>query len=740
MATRHLLPEFEGFLNRLTKIDETVINRFLKGQCSDALSYAGTANPVTVKSYERIRAIADYLTHIPVNPHNALTSRLICDSYVLGANIEKKASFVNKNEFSIARFVFSLVQCATHERQLSVESRATNRSMDALVSNNVFILHGETGVGKTFSLNYTLTRFHEMLDRRKVIWVRINLVYKSTFDDDILGWIRAQTAKIVLRYYDKESRVSPKKVVDVISHLKTWIAENENFDDEVKVEKNRKLRIMQQVWCTGASDEHIRPQNSDEEICTEIYRHLREEGWSFVVVLDGFDRLDIMPEESHRFNIVRRGIEEIISMRSVFGACILIVSRTYTIDALLSIDPFRKISDKNKYTIGLVEFSKIASARFDAIRSFARRSLPSWGDFHDRDETSRTFDNFVLSLSSPDNKLLEIDENFAENNRAKLQALQLIFLDYVNWKTGKAYVVIEHTMKNGRKYPAIAYEYVDARTMTARITREIAFDSRFLPILTRFPRLTKPSGQWSDLGAKEACHFLIGIRILQLLLSVEADQSLEAPSLGQILNILHFGFGVEKKIAAAEVYELEGFELLRIGRDATTPIESENNPVISLPKSRYMVERYLGDIAFLNMCAMRTLLPTRVFELGLIDLCALSGGRDSLIPWLRTKISNAFSLHALMSMANQLQRAEYSKRDRSKLSRHEERMLRVTRDRGLWSLIPTKVQKLTQDMNNILYATSYTGFTHRPNLSNEEREQIVEEVRNMYRTLIEKTG
>ena len=209
------------------------------------------------------------------------------------------------------------------------------------------VVLGERGVGKIFLLNYVLSKWNPSLSEEKIIWVRLNLVTNTGFENNIYGWIYAQIAKILLRYYDKSSdyvKYRPFTMDDFYTPLFKWVDANSDFREKERSETRSKIRQMKDLFSRFNSQAKINPALCDFEICSNLFRIAREMGWSFIVIMDGFDNLDVDKFHYERFETIKTQINSLWSNYENIGFCLVIVSRTYTFAEMTASDPFKRIT------------------------------------------------------------------------------------------------------------------------------------------------------------------------------------------------------------------------------------------------------------------------------------------------------------------------------------------------------------------------------------------------------------
>ena len=695
--------ELQNFLEQVSK-KKGMLNNFGSpkevSRVTDALEYKGLYNAIATQDIDIYRYISSHLTHISVNQSNVLNSALITSSYVF-CRSDHERNPINQSDATIQEFIGTLVRISLRERILSITRDEIHRE-SAINEEFISLLHGERGSGKTFFLNYAVTEGTEFLNENKVIWVRVNLVYKSDFEGQIERWVLAQAAKIALRYYDKASEYGGSRSIDVVSHIFEWIDANPDFRASERNELRRAFRLMLSSYARLGGDRRVSEYTCNAEICNEIYRFLRISGWSFIFIIDGFDQLDVSLEQRERFDLIKNDIISFMSMRANFGAAFLIVSRTNTIADLNSYDPFRSISADLRFVIGTPHWKDVIRQRFSAIEGAVLNQIP-----HDHAVDVGRLKGKLLEfseawLNGPD-PLEGADEALTANIRAIMQVLYLHFVDFVDEKTGKGYQVIEHMMLNGHRYPVVAYNYVHdgAGGLVSQASMEVRHEARFFPIVTRAPWPTDPSRD----DVRPYADILLQLRCIQILIaSTDADDQ-EVLSIGELVDLIHELFGYTKSSIEAATRELISFEFAKIQIVRAHSVDSDQNRIFVLPKAKYFVRRCLFDIAYLNMCSMRTPLPKGVFRSEMVVPDSLGKPRHRLETWIPNKISNALFLFALCLSANAFELENSITYDLSVLSDRQKLVYDDAVKSGLWTLLESHSYRVSSEIIKILLAS-----------------------------------
>ena len=229
------------------------------------------------------------------------------------------------------------------------------------------MLKGARGIGKTFFLNYLLSKYSDILDEKKIIWVRINLPVSRNFDDKLDHWIEAQITKVLIRNYDEDSQYIQKpqhKRLNLLAHLRDW-AKSESNDHEREI-KRKAVERLERIYAFGKGDTDISPEIVPMDVCGEVRRYAEENGLGFIIVFDGFDRLDYDTKNERRFRILRQGLERLATGAADSGFVYLCVTRTNTFSFLKSTYPFFRAGD-SIYTVARSSIENIVDARVTAI-------------------------------------------------------------------------------------------------------------------------------------------------------------------------------------------------------------------------------------------------------------------------------------------------------------------------------------------------------------------------------------
>lgn len=620
--------------------------------------------------------------HIPANPTHELNTRMLRESYVFASespsHIENDA-VVNRSKEVAMAFIQELIEAAKIERDRALATTTRNRdesiggiAKDSKSRERFFVLRGARGIGKTYFLNYLLSEFAQKLDQQRVIWVRINLPTSREFDERLDHWVEAQTTKILVRYYDKESdfsRIPKKDRISVIEHLRLWAGKYSDADSR----PNRIATVERicDVFAKRGSDRDISPEIVPIDVAAEVRRYALSQGLAFVVVFDGFDRLDYDAKNQKRFNRLVQGLERLATGSANANAVYLCVSRTHTFKHLWSTNPFVRFRKNTVYVISESPVSKILNERISALEKWAT-SRQAAGD-RDAPRLLMLLQAFRKYVEDRDNecKLDEIDRVLGQNIRGKTQIVQFLFLEFLaeeNEMERYRYRLVEYLATAGRELPPVIYDYFisNGTEIQSEIIATTDYDTRLLPIVFRpiVPRDTEGNrltGKFLTPGS-----LLHTARILQIL---EFDQrfmshrSRAAPiSVIDIVEICERWFNFSPLITRTLIQELETYELCMIARQFYIDAVGDHSGVRLAPKGTIFLDSMIFDVAYLNLAAMRILFSAETDPKDFVTLCPRPNGytesdkRKGIARWIRSKIRNSITMLGLMQHANEVHR------------------------------------------------------------------------------------
>jgi hypothetical protein len=365
----------------------------------------------------------------------------------------------------------------------------------------------------------------------------------------------------------------------------------------------------------------------------------------------------------------------------------------------------------------------IVDKRFDAIKKVVIENFVRKRDVVIASKLSEILEDFSKKIEN-EYGYYKLAQNASTNNvRARMQILYLMFLNYIDERTGKGYLVTEHMLLNGHAYPTVAYEYTDSAIgrLVGRPTSEMKSEARFLPLITRYPSDGEESP--SDAVAAVFPGIMMGIRIIQLLISAYGIRDRQAlPTITELTDLVSRRFGYSGKSVNAFIRELASYEVLRIHIADGFAVESDGNRLSPLPKATYIMSDILFDVAYLNMCCMRTRWNEAAISLKYVTLETLGSDKSDLFRWISIKLRNSIFLFCNMIQMNEYERYNAGVTTIS-LSQRQENILDAAIKIGMWDFLKDKYPVFATDFLKILEHTSGSV------ISTDERSEISNSVR-----------
>ncbi len=673
------------------------------------------------------------LGHVSVNPSNGALSDFIENSYVYAGGLPKSAkgyNVANVDETSGRAFLEELINASRLERQRSLSTLEVDTAISKQyqTGTKLFSLVGDRGVGKSFFLNFLSTKYINLLDESNAIWLRINLVAHHGFDEDLDGWIWAQAAKIIFRYYDTSSEYRSREnklCGDYYSALLEWVDSDQLRDEVARQSYRDKLVRMHSTFCIKDMDADISPSLCPPAICQQLFRIARERGISFIVALDGFDRLDRDKFHRDRFNVFQNQIKQLFTSKTSEGPVYLLVSRHTTFDMWRGSHP-QLLKNGARYCVQSPEYSDILDRRLNVIIDWLEAG-PQIGfkEWEQHNALNITTDFMSKMRADFTPELLETElSTMTGNNRAKCQLVQLMFQEFCEKKQGLGYRLVEHMVKAGFLYPPILYFYEkDGQTISATSSPDYIYDSRFLPILARpaIPSSRSDPSVFSSEEYTDNC-VLLCIRIIQILSVWENlqrnDTTLEDLSIIEVSEMCHNLFQYSESSVQNSIYELECFEVIFVDRRSAYGQDAPTDCVRLLPKARHLVDRFLHDVAYLNFCGMRMLVTQdfcRDFDLlkaSSLRLGVQQGEKSTELTktWVKNKVRNAVVAASIMVSVNKSQKEKLNEKRYQKLPARFREKVTYTNLTSIFKFTDDWVREISRELNNISNSTKDSLF------------------------------
>jgi hypothetical protein len=639
----------------------------------DSLSWHRAENRKMIYQHlpEQLRLISDSIEHITVNPKNLFKTFMLSTSYVYptARSLYPDTVYINANSASTRAFVQRLIDAAMIEHLAAMNPNSAG--MDR--RNRVTILTGDRGSGKTYFLNHLYSSYAAAFDRSDAVWVRINISRERGFDDDLTAWYQAQAAKILLRFYERTSfhaTAADQRKIDIVGPLRKWAD-----DRSSQVEKERaheRINRLITAFCEKGPEALISPALLPTDISIEIFNIAVLSGMRFIVVLDGYDCLDCDRFSRTRFRKISGLLRKLISSKTRSGVAYLIVSRNETLAHAIS--AYILSTDR------IAESVKLAPADFYDIVVSRIDNLIKWFDLEGRTASeqysSEIFGAREIALAFKDAFIRRHDEGhydelvrlFPTNTRACVQMLSAEFTSFAEEKGNfGTYRLIEMITLAGYTFPPIVYEYLLGGTdiPVCEYNKEegrISFDTRFLPIITRPPIFTR-RGKPKIAGVYSISSVMHGVRILQIISLYKSKNSKDRSSglsIGSVKLFMQRIFGYAPEVTEFFCHELEAYGCLQIVREHWDADHHDDDGLLIMPKGEFLIESIIIDPAYLNLCAMRTVLGVSVHQQDAIQLKspAFGIGADrhvQLGSWVSAKILNTLTMARLLFDQNQAQ-------------------------------------------------------------------------------------
>lgn len=599
-------------------------------------------------------SISQRLGHIVANPNNSIYTDAIVNSYVLaGGN-----HYVNGSEDTTAQFVNSAIKSAITQRSIAMNSKSATQ--DAYKSIRVYTMSGDRGCGKTFYLNYILSKYSTMLDTHNVVWVRLNLVDNFGDNSDIIHRIYAQMSKVLFRYYDTNSVEYRKKAIslNIYDNVKPKVMET---DVEIRDKLLMNLEYMKAVFQRTSNDyvnnidEPLTPELAPKILCKYIFEHALAVGYSFIVVLDGLDQLDVTIQAKAKYNKLMASAKRISLEGDHVGFPIVFVMRPRSENEFDNrAENSFNTGEVPCYKIGSVGLEKIIEKRLKCIAGNLQKT--DYG--FDIDYHIDGFKNHLIINNDYD----ELEKTFGGNRRSQMQMIQFIYYDYLRKVDRTHYRLIEKMITARHKYPPQYFSYsIDAKKKLVHINKDHSgHDSRFLPIVTCFPYIAYDTGG----GSAHRPHpygFVLGIRILQFVIAsgIEKERAKQRGDVyddctsKDIADACHILFNYDKKVVYALIEEYAEYELISLrSTNYALPSAPDRYLVQPMVKARRIIEGFIYDIAYLNLAAMRLLLPIDIITQKPPFIMVAEYNNLYLERWTYSKIINSIAIYQMIKHAN----------------------------------------------------------------------------------------
>ncbi len=643
------------------------------------------------------------LGHIAANPHSEDNSQALTETYVCAADANPDNGsidddYINKSPKHMADFVADLVYRAREARRLLLEKDAIDAADRARVwaPELHVIVHGERGCGKTFLLNHILCKFSADFDRERVLWVRVNLTQEfgtdlsKDFRYNLLHHIHAQLTKIVLRYYEPSSefyRRAPKPYpLPVMEELQDFVRSRAP-DKETRARWTDALIDMANAFGKRDQDPPVNPDLVPQVLAREAFHLALGHGYCVVCVLDGLDQLENSAYQRRRFEQLFDAAQGLASSLGNAGLALASVTRTNTLNTLpdLARKPSAYVTqDRTIKKVYPVDIDAIVGTRVRFLRDHVRTvaAQERWL----LDDWPEHLDDFVAFLSaSEDDRSAGVSlQMFGDNRRAQVQVVQLRYYDFLEREKLPRYLFVESLVLSGRRFPPKPYRLSMTRGGGWRpeFLGGTWYDHHLLPSVFSFPYVDWDPNAAQSVPVPQRHGPLWGIRLLQVINASERLHDtpgswVDYMTVGECSQILNVLFSYPPDLTGELINRFKEFGLLGLeGRDFPHHRSTDRLQLRLKPKAHYVLRRFLYDIAYLHLCAMRLPLkghqnhrtsyfipaglgvlvdpePSYTWELGV---------SQTLIRWVTAKTINSCAMWRLLSAINIVQQESYTSR------------------------------------------------------------------------------
>ena len=637
------------------------------------------------------------LGHIIVSPKDKYNTNALREVYVYETDHKiVNSHFVNYNFESTEHFVNSIIEKAkTIEKDFSENNPIDLSGRKAASAwTQCFILYGKRGIGKTFYLNHLMSKFTDMFDEKKVLWIRINLINEFTEGDiDLMEWLNTQLAKIIFRYYDPNSRYFKKRVndlkVDATDALYKYV-NDEIRDKELRLILKEDIEIIKKVF-QSTWVEPVRKGLVKKLLGRVLQDYLISNGFSIVYVLDGLDRMEPLPNHENKFNKILNALLGILNSGKIPNCFFLIVTRTNNLFTFRSSRQGNQPTfDEIERELKAVSLDKVLIKRLDYIDKEVEK-LRSVGWYSDSKDQSilNEWPNFLNDFRSflwMDNLTFDeyyksLKQIYDQNRRAQMQTVQCNYSEFLQKKMKRHYILTESLIRAGRIFPPKPYNYILNDGKIVRQLGDNIFDNHFLPNIFCFPYLVDKKNNNTYLYKSK--HLLLaGMRCIQLVDAhcerMQVAQSkidpLKSKELSKILNKL---FNYPEDIIIMLIEEFAEYELFFVGGvGVDAPPDSKNYTPKPMPKMKYIKDNMFNDIAYLNLCSLRIPMNKEILnDSNMPFLKAINSEKSNIDEWVTIKIINAISMIKLIVHINNKENQLYQ----NNINKLEKRYIETTR-------------------------------------------------------------
>ncbi len=340
--------------------------------------------PLTIKPTRS--AISNLLRtafgHIVANPSKSGTKNALESNYVFAEHnplrVEYHKSFKSEillpntektsaKSFLLTNLADEAIRAADRYRatKLGTASPCHDISSEKVQSNEYkWFMFGDRGVGKTIFMNYMLTMHSRDLNKKRVIWTRIDLTKESPPGITIPQWVRWKICSTLFQYYDAQSysqaiikykkstheyrmwrnKQNRKMIFDLSYNNVSLFKWAKQLDLALTIDTFKKQ--YRKFELKYRSDIHKEPDCIEEMyeawFVDAIWNHVVvDQECSFIIFFDGLDQLGLSKNDKERFVNLRDQLTSFLTNEYYIPSSCLITMREHSFKEILRNQSFR---------------------------------------------------------------------------------------------------------------------------------------------------------------------------------------------------------------------------------------------------------------------------------------------------------------------------------------------------------------------------------------------------------------
>ncbi len=622
------------------------------------------------------------LGHLSANPSKPHNYKALIETYKFHSEDEDelKKDSPNANISSVEYFVDNIMKASIQEKNNTENFNENVREL--------FILHGERGVGKTIFINYLVTKYNSLFNDHKIIWIRLNLAEDfGGLKPDLVKWIKIKTLKIVLQYYyDKNPSFK-----DLVRDIRLLIKDKFKHDPDNFARYTDEFEYLISMFHEGKNPEKISASLVSQWLSNEVFNYVDNLSYSFIFILDNLDKLETSERFKQKASHLYGELSRLASRDTKLNGSFIFVVRTETLEYLRNktdstLDRWNTYESK----ILPIGFTSIFDTRIKFIEKYVNDNASKFDwDLSDWPDHIENFREYLTQISdSPDFKdfIAYLDRFYMRNQRVKTQFLQLCYHDSLGRISfPRSYRLVEAMCRSGFTFPPRIYKYnVNEKDEIVVDSQSKVFDNIFIPLITNFPY----SPSYRKQIPFSSTYILCGLRIIQYIKAYSEllpDNEQFPMPFSRLHDILYKLFNYDKKIVYHMIEEFADQGILVLFSGQARLSNYMDNVRFSLsPKANYLynflphtsameqkadsygniypdfTKNFLHSIAYLNMCSMRCLInePLLKGELPLFKAVLINFDiKSTFNDWVNWKILNSISLLRIMDAVNKIEMA-----------------------------------------------------------------------------------